>query len=645
MIFKSIKLENFRQYKNVQVDFSDKINIIEAGNGVGKSTLMAALIFAMFGYEKAKNSGFIEVTEVTPLINLDCLEENTYQVIDDKQQVKVSFTLKTNDGSEYNIIRSYKPFDNSESLEVKKSSKDNNYYVEDISFEEINSIIPSEFIPLLFFDGERIKKIEDSISKASSEFKAEIEKILKISELNDAKKLIRSSAKKLSEETHFENPRIKELSEEIQKAEALIERNREKIESNEIKLNDLELKKNTLNLMLQEIDEVKETAKKIQELDLKIKTLNEKSSESEMKAREQIFNNFPDIVRLNIYEKLLESMSISVSDYKISGIEQSAIDSILENGKCICNTPLDGEKIYALEELRKVLPPESFQTILSVKLDNKEDEIERLRNNVKDYSKISSDVNDELSSLKNMRQTLKEKMRYNYSSDEINTLVEESEHIDSLMDKIKLDIHDDNKNNIRFEEFVSRKKTEYDSELKKENKKDVERKVIAELQIAEETIKDHISSRKMNLKELLEKRVNNYANELLSEGIKIELDANLRPKKIKLDNRSESLSTGQGVIVSISYLFALMETSKEETDYGYHMSLTEDYPIVFDGVTATLDDYHTRRIIDYIEKIDSQFIIFANTKEVKLFNEQLNGKFKKFFLNKPKDSNALSVEE
>jgi len=51
MILKKITLKNFKCFETFEVVF-DKINLIQGAIGIGKSTILQALIFALFGYSE-----------------------------------------------------------------------------------------------------------------------------------------------------------------------------------------------------------------------------------------------------------------------------------------------------------------------------------------------------------------------------------------------------------------------------------------------------------------------------------------------------------------------------------------------------------------------------------------------------------------
>jgi len=56
MKLKALKLENFRQHEDSFIDFSDGITIINGTNGAGKSTILEAVTWAIYGTEAARGN-------------------------------------------------------------------------------------------------------------------------------------------------------------------------------------------------------------------------------------------------------------------------------------------------------------------------------------------------------------------------------------------------------------------------------------------------------------------------------------------------------------------------------------------------------------------------------------------------------------
>jgi len=67
MKLKSLKLENFRQHEDSFIEFSDGITIINGANGSGKSTILEAITWAIYGIEAARgNKDTIKFNKAKP---------------------------------------------------------------------------------------------------------------------------------------------------------------------------------------------------------------------------------------------------------------------------------------------------------------------------------------------------------------------------------------------------------------------------------------------------------------------------------------------------------------------------------------------------------------------------------------------------
>ena len=160
MLLRSIKLENFRQFVDEQIDFStdpeQNVTLIIGENGTGKTTFAQAFFWCLYG-----ETSFTDKI----LLNRTISEKMTP---DQKAVVKV--TLKLVHGSaEYEIIRTqeYKKTYSNKVIGANtvlnisvKSADGNTHYLKPLECEtEIKKILPKELSNYFFFDGERIEKM------------------------------------------------------------------------------------------------------------------------------------------------------------------------------------------------------------------------------------------------------------------------------------------------------------------------------------------------------------------------------------------------------------------------------------------------------------------------------------------------------
>ena len=178
--FRSMIIENFGPYKGKQiVDFSNKpgVNIFWGDNGRGKTTLLNAFRYALFGTIQRRN-GFLRSLMV--MENLEGRKEGVYGF---------SVVLKMeNDGVNYELTRQFKPRvgvsipQKDEDYEKKVFLKQNGSILSQADREHVlNMIMPEQVSRFFLFDGELLQEYEELLeddTTTGEKIKEAIEKIL-----------------------------------------------------------------------------------------------------------------------------------------------------------------------------------------------------------------------------------------------------------------------------------------------------------------------------------------------------------------------------------------------------------------------------------------------------------------------------------
>lgn len=638
MIFKKLILENYRQYKDIEFEFNETINIIEAENGIGKSTFMSSIIFALYGMKQVINSGLIE--EITYMANQDNIEVEKGSIKFFENNTTVTLILDTREsGTSYEIKRTLNnrkymkeqeiskdgslKYDNFEEVEVRKLENTHSTVVE---LKEIVQMIPENIAPLLFFDGERINSIESVINskKVKTEFKDEIEKILNIENFELAKSLINRSSNMLNidivkgiddKETSILQIECEELDEEIQKATYLINDLKNKLDSQEE-----ESQKYTDYLKTCD-ESIKYQEKRELLLKNKIEVQLQKE-QSRDKLIEMIWEEGPKLSSASIFRELDSVLNADKSMYVISGIEQKAINDIIKSDNCICGTRINNEMRNNLEELRAVLPPESFESMLKSELANSVD-ADDVENK---YRKIQIEFGTTISKqteIDNELQSISEKIT------EINL-----PDVKSTEEKLALSIYEEDLIKEKINKLYGKIETnetlleskKYDLRKKMQHKSANEEELQAKITL-DETVKflaDFIKNKKTNIKDNLESKLNVNVNNLMRDNVNITLNSNLTPV-VRFEGGAISASSGQNVMISLAYLLGLMQIAKEQSKdkHGYALGTEVTYPIVMDGVTAKLDVNHTNSMVKNVVEAGTQVIFLANDQMLVQLKESI----------------------
>ena len=242
MILERIVLENFRQFKGRQeIVFSDlrerNVTLVHAENGFGKTTLLNALLWALYGQE-----GFTEDFEKPESLMHEGLAAHSKDATRISASVQVSFK---HDGDRYILSRELTLAEQRSdprrarlSLEVMR---DGQTIALDNPQRRIQSIVPDAISGFLFFNGERIDHL--AMERNSAQVTAAIHQMLGLDLLRKTIEDLQSSS--------VRGKFIKELRDNTseEKRDLLIE-----MEQAETKIKDLDDSKTQIRANLKAID-------------------------------------------------------------------------------------------------------------------------------------------------------------------------------------------------------------------------------------------------------------------------------------------------------------------------------------------------------------------------------------------------------
>lgn len=639
MIFRKLTLNNYRQYKEIEFDFSSEINVIEAENGIGKSTFMSSIIFALYGIRQVNKSGLIE--DMSYMANEDNVvkEKNTLSfiendtiatlVIESRAENEIYEVKRTLNNRRYVQEMQHKNFDelnysNFESVETRKILNTHGEKVDDAIIREM---LPANIAPLLFFDGERINSIESVINtnRKQDSFKNEVEKILNIEKFEEIKSLISRTASALNKDMTKEadDRDIDELQIQSNKLEENIEAYKNESFELENKLKKIEFEILDLQDILRTNDKSVELQKERDRIKADLATTKDLKEKTREQLLELVWNEGPKISSTTIFEKVNNVISSGQSIYEITGMEQKAVDSILTNSKCICGKTIDSEMRSNLKELRETLPPESFESMLKSEVANaiNIDDVERkyadLRIEFRDTISRNNELELELNEISeaisaigvNNVQMTEEKLSNCIAFEE-----KYKKSISELDGKIQSETNILNNQNVILEDKLKSKNT---NKLNMQAKKTLD-----------ETAKylgDKINTKKGNIRSNLQEKVNYNIKQLMRDEVEVYLNKNLTPI-VAFKAGSTSPSSGQNVMISLAYLLGLIQIAREQSEQkeGNFAIKNITYPIVMDGVTAKLDINHTNTMVENILKANTQVIFLANDQMLVQLKASIN---------------------
>lgn len=452
MIFKRLRLKNFKSYASEIINFDKGITVIVGENGAGKSSIFEAISFALFKQHTAGKIG-------------DLVRNNT-----ENMSVELDFVSR---GKEYRIIRD-KTKSKTVSRLLTKTSSDSAFMSLCSGEREVSDNIQAilEMDANLFLNAIYVRQgeIAELVDKTPAEKKLLIGRLLGLDSLetawNNMIPLIREYENKLSEikgklyskdalkeeyetkskelnalksrghELESQIEEVKNLISEISESKRDMEREKEIYET---QMNNLSNEKQTLERLEKDKHQLQENLDRIRE------------SEAEIERLEKY------VSKLDVYLDFEKSV-VSIQSLKESEIEiEDKIDSIKEQKRLIhakkegYNNYLKSDELITKLTNQKIDLEKELATITQLEKDKKKllHNIESDRNDIEEFFSLSKEKlldygvsQDELAEVDDLKKL----------SDSTNKLLED---ISTKIEDLTNDINSKKENIVAFKQAIA----------------------------------------------------------------------------------------------------------------------------------------------------------------------------------------------
>ncbi len=640
MILKSLTLRNFRQFTDEQTitfstDPDKKVTIVMAESGVGKTTLIQAFQWVLYGECKYNKNNILN-TDIK-----DKLELNK------KTEVCGTLVLE-HTGREYTITRKWSFF--------KKNIRAD-FITDDVVFEykdenglsraiqgkdaekQIKQIMYKDLFPYFFIEGESLTRVGEQMSKgksgSNSDFVKAIKGLLGFNYLYETvkhlKKVCEEYNTKLANNTT--SLALKNNIERIRSTDDQIKTANNRIEDIKKELDYYIKERNDYNDKLIGYGEVEAKQKRTKVLRGEISNLKDKIDD----LQKQIFKSFSSKAQYVIMKALIPSAKDALKesdslDKGIPGINVEAVEYMLNHHKCICGEDIKegSEQWNKLNEWIKFLPPNN----IGFEIQNFQMEI----------SSIEREADDFGERFKHDRKLLEQLItEYNDKREELDKINEEignvSVDIGALKDKesqcykktVDLNLEKNRKEeNIHAWEMDKSSLLKEQETLKQSDEKTKRIQLYLQYASSLKNKVEHYCAKKENEKrQELATNINNIFKDFYQEKISFSLDSNY-DVQIKTSDKELSddfTSGGQDVAVALAFIGAIIkvngerETSNDE-DIGSEQS-HETYPLVLDAPTSAFGMKQMDSFSKIMPKITDQIIVFINDKDGPILIEKM----------------------
>lgn len=632
MLIKSLKMQNFRQFKGTtNIEFSldpeKNVTIILGDNTFGKTTLLQAFNWCFYGkamFEKNQNPGF--------LLNLEVAGELTES---EHSDVVVEISV-LHDGIEYFITRTQRYTLNrhdvhSETDSVKVSYRQPNGETETVRATEvknvINNILPEDLSTYFFFDTERVNSISERRDVADA-----VKGLLGLTIIEKAMAHLGSRSAKSSVIGKWyanmdtdSDERASAALRKIQAAEDKRTAIAEQLEQCKSEINEYEARKEQLDDILRDNQTTSALQKKKDELERNIA----RDKADLEKITNEFFKEFSYSSLSFFAQPLLKTTAgylkdVKVDDKGVRDLTKPTIEELIKRGYCICGAEIkNGNDAYKhlMDELSFV-PPESigntvrhYREKLSSFSRPAERGYENLQNRYKEIYRYKTRIQDAEDELNSVSEQIKGKENMRRYEEELSDVKKRLRDQNDKKDRL---IRDD----AVQDGEISRNKKLYDSLA---GASDKNKEIMAFIHLAEGVhakLSESYSKKEGEIREALEQKVNEIFEMMYHGHRRVAIDQKYQVSLLTTVADKEIAageSEGSNRVKNFAFIAGLVALAKgkinsDATEDEIVLS-SEPYPLVMDAPFSNADETHTASISKVLPSIAEQVIMFVMHKD------------------------------
>lgn len=589
MILNSLKVKNFRQYKDeVKIDFTKdpekNFTILQGTNGAGKTTLLNAITWCLYGEE------LHNVTD-DPIYN-EIVENETERGGDFKVKVEVEAFDKENDlitfKRELQFFKEQngKIFDSIFDKNEFSIYKNNDPIAHPTLY--VDSNMPKDIEEYFFFDGE---KLEDYFRENTGTV---IKKsVFKITQL----KLLQRLINHLDERRRYFGKKVRDISPNTGAIEQQIILKEDSIATNEDllkkaikqrKIAEKKIKKYNNELKRVDSTDIKNLQIERERLTSELQEADNDIDELENEKADFLLEMTPIILAYPTLKKTLnEADKLKEKGFIPAKYKKKFLEDLIKEGKCICGINLSEnedckkhlndlwEKTSVLTNIGDEIGTEhaSIENLLS-KLNNFREKQKRIGKSIR---RLKKERDDKSKRIKEIGLLIKDSEieKVNYFQE----MLEENERLQKSKMREEVNLESEIKS---AKKVVEKLKTERDKEMQKnaelEKMKDIlhfcEHSLSASKQLKDELIEDIRIRIEQTTKEQFLKL--NWKKSFIDVIIDDYYDVTVVRKSGRISD-ANGLSAGEKLALALSFMAALNEIS------GF------DLPIIIDTPMGRLD--------------------------------------------------------
>lgn len=631
MLIKSLKLENFRQFKGISViNFScnpeQNVTIILGDNTYGKTTILQAFNWCFYGKAVFSNHDF--------LLNYE-IRESMKRGEDQDVSVEV---IVVHNGKEYTIKRTQKyscMFEgivNGSAVSLDVSYKQSDGQEKPVPPENakkvISNILPEEFLEYFFFDTERISSISarKDVATAVKGLMGITYMTKAISHLGERSKERTVIGKIFSSMDHDGNEKAQKALDAIHKAQEEKEKIGDSLSECKTQINHYEARKEQLDAILRDNQLTAQFQKQKEEKERDIKTEQKVLSDTidlyfkEFSSGSLQFFAQPLITKANSFLK-----DVNIDDKGVRDLTRTTIMELINRGKCICGQCIEeGNEAYKnlINELNYV-PPESigntvrhYRERLNIFSQNAQHVYNNLAQHYKTIQRSQSFIYKCEDEIDEICEQIAGKEDMSQYEEELATVRQQLRQLSMQKDQYL------RQEGVKQHEIDSNQKI-YDSLTSVSEKNQEANKLMYYAEKVRDWFIEKSKEKEFNIREELETKVNAIFEKMYHGNCRVAIDEKYNTELLTVVLNQEIAageSEGSNRVKNFAFIAGLVSLARDKIASRKQNDIdlsSEPYPLVMDAPFSNTDETHINNIAKVLPDTAEQIIMFVMQKDWK----------------------------
>ena len=643
MLLESIKLENFRQFRNETIDFAKGIDgknvtIIIGENGTGKTTFAQAFFWCLYGETEFSDKNILNklvATELKPG------QEAKVQVILKLRHGDVFYTLMREQAYHKDYSNRIKGDNTIFDIAIKDPSGNTSYVKKTLCEAEVKSILPKELSRYFFFDGERIEKMSKDIStgKKANDFAEAVKGLLGLNAMYSAIQHFSPRSRNSvisSYENSYDgnsNDRIREYTKTIDRCKSEISAIDDRIAELDDQIELASARKAEKTEELKQYSEGEKLQAQKEKLLQRIESAKQSRANIVKNICKTFNGNMSSFFSLALINKSLEFLSDKdFAGKDIPYMHAKTIEYLLKQRVCICGTHLDEGSVPCnkVKELIEFLPPQSISTTIG---DFKKEARRRSNGDLSLYESIRDDLaiisrqDDDLEDLYEELRGVESKLVGGDVRDKVRAISNEIRTCDNtiISSRAERDRKISQKGGLVKE--MERADTERRNLtlLDDKNKKIEIYKAYAE-RIYEELL-DVYNKSEAEIRERLQATINDIFRQIYAGGLYLTIDEKYHISVYANDYDGDvETSTAQSISVIFAFITGIIKMARDNRNASSEdakLLSSEPYPLVMDAPLSAFDKRRIKTVCEALPETAEQVIIFIKDTDGELAEEYM----------------------